>query len=129
MKLEKIENLPEIYEIYLHSVIRLNYETIDLNYRKESEQHFTKVLELLYYRSRIDPERKDPEKKKNIAKTISIFEEIIKFHQKICQQRGAWDSIKLEFDTQINEQNDEIQAFKVSSDKILKFIWFIDIFH
>lgn len=89
-------------------MIRLNYETIDLNYRKESEQHFTKVLELLYYRSRLDPE-----KKKNIAKTISTFEEIIKFHHKICSQRGAGDAIKLEFDTQINEQNDEIQTFKV----------------
>ena len=117
--------MPEIYEVYLSSVIRLNYESLDMNYRKESEQHFTKVLELLYYASRVDPE-----KKKNIFKTITTFQEIIKFHHKMCTQRGAQDAIKLEFDTQINEQNDEIQAFKVFHHCHLKIFDFIsDLFH
>lgn len=109
-------------------MIRIN-ETLDLKNRKESEQYVLKILELLYYRSRLDPEKKD---KKNIAKAISTFEEIIKFHHKTCAQRGTGDIIKLEFETQINEANDEIQAFKVYHDKILSYLKFIrlkDIFH
>ena len=106
---EKIENLPEAFEIYLSSMIRIN-ETLDLNNRKESEQYFLKVLELLSYKK----------EKKNIAKAISTFEEILKFHHRICLQRGVGDIIKLEFETQINETNDEVQAFKVYHDKLFK---------
>lgn len=87
---------------------RLNFEAADSNYRKESEQHFSKVLELLYLKSRYE------DKKRNIYKTICKFEEIVGNHHKICMQRQALDAIKLEFEIEINEQNDEIKTFKVN---------------
>ena len=98
----------------MNSLTKLNYEPNENNYRVELEQHFSRIFELLYLKSRYEQDRK-----RNIFKGISIIEVIMSNHHKICSSRG---DIKLEFEIQINEQNDEILNFKVN--KFLIFIFF-----
>lgn len=97
----------------MNLVSRLNYEGID-NFRVELEHHFAKILELIYLKSKYEPDRK-----RNITKGIMIVEAVIEFHQTKCGQKGALEYIKLEFEIQINEQNDEILNFKVYFNNLL----------
>ena len=76
-------------------------------FRMDLEHHFAKIFELIYLKNRCEPD-----KKRNITKGISIIEEIMANHHKICKERGVLDHIKLEFEIQINELNDEILSFK-----------------
>lgn len=87
---------------------KLNFEVFESNHRLELEAHFARTLEILYLKKHCD------EKKKNIDKGISIFENILNLHyNKFKQKPAVLECIKLEFDFEINEQNDEFSKFKV----------------
>lgn len=87
---------------------KLNFEALEMNHRFELETHFAKILEILYLKKHCD------EKKKNIDKGIFIFENILNLHFKKYKEKPAvLEFIKIEFDFETNEQNDEFSKFKV----------------
>lgn len=89
---------------------KLNFEIAEQNHRYELEFHFAKTFEILYLKKHCDLERK-----RNIAKGIEIFEQTLTFHlNRYRANGGSMENIKLEFDIEMNEQNDEIPKFKVN---------------